>query len=69
MGFASHQCKFHFDSMYGGLDAPYGSNNMKIDKEGSLDVQIISRVARAFLCVIRMRKLHAECQIPTAVHY
>ena len=22
--------------MYGGLDTPYGSNNMKIDKEGSL---------------------------------
>ena len=36
-GFASHQCKCHFDSMYGGLDTPYGSNNMKIDKEGSLD--------------------------------
>ena len=37
-GFASQQCKFHFDSMYGGLDTPYGSNNMKIDKGGSLDV-------------------------------
>ena len=37
-GFASHQCKFHFDSMYGGLDAPYGSNNMKTAKKGSLDV-------------------------------
>ena len=37
-GFASHQCKFHFDSMYGGLDTPYGSNNMKINKEGSLDI-------------------------------
>ena len=37
-GLASHQCKFHFDSMYGGLDMPYGSNNMK---EGSLDVWII----------------------------
>ena len=36
-GVASHQCKFHFDSMYGGLDMPYGSNNMKIGKEGSLD--------------------------------
>ena len=36
-GLASHQCKFHFDSMYGGLDMPYGSNDMKIDKEGSLD--------------------------------
>ena len=34
-GFASHQCKFHFDSMHGGLDTSYGSNNMKIDKEGS----------------------------------
>ena len=33
------QCKFHFDSMYGGLDAAYGSN-MKIDKEGSLAVRI-----------------------------
>ena len=29
-GLASHQCKFHFDSMYGGLDTPYCSNNMKI---------------------------------------
>ena len=37
-GFAYHRCKFHFDSMYGGLDSPYGSNNMKIDKEGSLDI-------------------------------
>ena len=37
-GFVSHQCKFHFDSMYGGLKMPYGSNNMKIDKEGSLDI-------------------------------
>ena len=37
-GFASYQCKFHFDSMYGGLDKSYGSNNMKIDKEGSLDI-------------------------------
>ena len=34
-GFASHRCKFYFDSMYGGLDMPYGSNNMKTDKEGS----------------------------------
>ena len=25
-------CKFHFDSMYGGQDTPYGSNNMKVDK-------------------------------------
>ena len=24
--------------MYGGLDTPYGSNDMKIDKEGSLDI-------------------------------
>ena len=32
-GLASHQCTFHFDSMYGGLDTPYGSNNMKIAKE------------------------------------
>ena len=37
--FASHRCKFHFDSMYGGLDMPYGSNNMKIDKEGPLIVE------------------------------
>ena len=27
-GFAFHHCKFHFDSMYGGLDTPYGSNSM-----------------------------------------
>ena len=39
-GLASHQCKFHFDSMYGGLDTPYSSNNMKIAKEGSLDARI-----------------------------
>ena len=39
-GLASHQCKFHFDSMYGGLDTPYGYNNMKIAKEGPLDVWI-----------------------------
>ena len=38
MGFASHQYKFHFDIMYGGLDMPYGSNNMKTAMEGSLDV-------------------------------
>ena len=31
--FASYQCKFHLNSMYGGLDASYGSNNVKIDKE------------------------------------
>ena len=37
-GFAPHQRKFHFDSMYGGLDSSYGSNNMKTAKEGSLDV-------------------------------
>ena len=36
-GLASHQCKFHFDSMYGGLDMPYGSNNINIAKESSLD--------------------------------
>ena len=36
-GLASQQCKFHFDSLYGGLDTPYGSNNMKIVKEWSLD--------------------------------
>ena len=24
--------------MYGWLDTPYGSNNMEIDKEGSLDL-------------------------------
>ena len=39
-GLASHQCKFHFDSMYGRLDTPYGSNNMKFAKEGSLAVSI-----------------------------
>ena len=33
--FASHQCKFHLNSMYGGLDASYGSNNVKNDNEGS----------------------------------
>ena len=32
--FASHQWKFHLNSMYGRLDALYGSNNVKIDKEG-----------------------------------
>ena len=32
-GFAFHQCKFYFDSMYGGLDTSYGSNNMKINKD------------------------------------
>ena len=31
---------FYFDLVYGGLDTPYGSNNMKITKEGSLDVWI-----------------------------
>ena len=31
--FRFNQCKFHFDPMYGGLDTPYGSNNMKIHKE------------------------------------
>ena len=36
-GFAYHQCKFLFDSMHGGLDTPYGSNDMKIDKEGCLN--------------------------------
>ena len=41
-GLASHQCKFHFVSMYSGLGTPYGSNNMKIGKEGSLDVWIYS---------------------------
>ena len=30
-GFASHKCKFQFDSMYGGIDTPYCSNNMKIE--------------------------------------
>ena len=39
-GFASHQRKFNFDSMYGELDTPYCSNNMKTAKEGSLDVWI-----------------------------
>ena len=42
-GLASHQWKFHFDSMYGGLDTPYGSNNMKIAKEWSLCVWITSK--------------------------
>ena len=37
-GFASNQCKFHFESMYGGRDTPYGSKKMKIYKEGSLDI-------------------------------
>ena len=37
-GLASHQCKFHFDSIYGRLDTPYSSYNMKIAKEGPLDV-------------------------------
>ena len=37
-GFAFNQCKFHFDSMYGRRDTPYGSYKMKINKEGSLDV-------------------------------
>ena len=36
--FASHQCKFHLNSMYGGLDASYTSNNVKIDKEGFPEV-------------------------------
>ena len=36
--FAFHQYKFHFDSMYGRLDTPYGSYNMKTAKEESLDV-------------------------------
>ena len=36
--FASHQRKFHLNSMYGGLDASYGSNNVKIDKEGFSEV-------------------------------
>ena len=36
----SHQCKFYFDSMCGGLNTPYGSNNMKIGKEKSLNVWI-----------------------------
>ena len=35
---ASHQSQFHLNSMYGGPDASYGSNNVKIDKEGSSDV-------------------------------
>ena len=35
-GFRFPQYKFHFD--YGRLDTPYGSNNMKTAKEGSLDV-------------------------------
>ena len=37
-GFASHQRKLNFYSMYGGLDTPCSSNNMKTAKEGSLDV-------------------------------
>ena len=36
--FRLNWCKFHLDSMYGGLNTPCGSNNMKIGKEGSLDV-------------------------------
>ena len=36
--FASHQCKFYLNSMYGGLDGSYGSNNVKIDKEGFPEV-------------------------------
>ena len=36
--FASHQCKCHLNSMYGGLDASYGSNNVNIDKEGFPEV-------------------------------
>ena len=36
--FASHQCKFHLNAMYGGLDASYGSNNVKINKEGFPEV-------------------------------
>ena len=39
-GLTSHHCKFDFDSMYGGLDTPYGSINMEIAKKGSLDVWI-----------------------------
>ena len=37
-GLALYQCKCHFDSMYGGLDTPYGSDNMKTAKAGSLDI-------------------------------
>ena len=29
--------------MYGGLDTSYGSNNMKIDKEWSLDMRITAK--------------------------
>ena len=36
--FASHQCKFHLNSMHGGLEASYGSNNVKINKEGPPEV-------------------------------
>ena len=36
--FASHQCQFHLNSMYGGLDASYGSKILKIDKEGFPEV-------------------------------
>ena len=39
-GLASHQCKVHFDSFDGGLDTPYGYNNMIIAKQGPLDVWI-----------------------------
>ena len=31
-GFASQKRKFHFNLMYGELNQPYDSNNMKIDK-------------------------------------
>ena len=39
-GFASHKCTFHFDSVYDGQETLYGSNKVKINKEGSLDVSV-----------------------------
>ena len=37
-GLASHQYQINLDSMCGGLDTPYGSNNMKTAQEWSQDV-------------------------------
>ena len=37
-GFRFPPVRFHFDSMYGGLNTPYDCNSMKIAKEGSLEV-------------------------------
>ena len=45
--FASHQrkCKFYFGSMYGGLDTPYGSNNMNT----ALQVSVATRFCRVLI--------------------